>query len=106
MVPRDLFEKMAALALVAILLLGILSFRAFAVDVEDSPEILYKDSGPLPGDFGDVPPELTASLAADISAIRQDIDIFLYFVIPCSVAVLIVYLLCKWFCRTFVDSVL
>jgi len=109
MIPRDLFEKMAALALVAIALCGVLSIRAFALDMEDKsddPAVQYHDSGPLPGDLGGVSSDSSSSLADNILAIRQDMDILLYFVIPCSVAVLIIYLLCKWFCRTFVDSVL
>lgn len=39
MVPRDLFNKMAALALVAIFLVDVLSLQAFAA------ETLYQDSG-------------------------------------------------------------
>ena len=99
MVPRDQFEKMAVLALVAILLVGILSIKAFALDDENDgfeESIIYQDSGIPPID----------SFREDVSAIRQDLDILLYFVIPASAAVLFVYLLCKWFCRTFVDSVL
>ena len=48
MVPRDQFEKMAVLALVAILLVGILSIKAFALDDENDgfeESIIYQDSG-------------------------------------------------------------
>ena len=107
MVPRDLFNKMAILALVAIILLFSMFVRAFAAEPDE-----YLDSGPViekPRE-GDEPlepdPEDAASLLFEVSAIRQSLDIILYFVIPCSVAVLVVYLLCKWFCSTFVESVL
>ena len=103
MVPRELFNKMAVLALVAIILSCSLFVRAFATETED-----YLDSGPVIealGD-GDEPPSQEATLLSEIAAIRQSLEIILYFVIPCSVAVLVVYLLCKWFCSTFVDSVL
>ena len=102
MVPRDLFDRMAALALVAIVLLGILSLDAFAAEAP------YQDSGAAIGDLegpgGSEEP--SGSLLAEVAGIRQDMDIILYFVIPVSAAVLFVYLLCKWFCGTFVDSVL
>lgn len=103
MVPCDLFDRMAILALVAIILFCSLFVRAFATETED-----YLDSGPVieaPGD-GDEPPSQEATLLSEVAAIRQSLEIILYFVIPCSVAVLVVYLLCKWFCSTFVDSVL
>jgi len=99
LVPRDLFEKMAFLALVAILLVGALSIRAFAAEPDE-----YLDSGPVVEEYE--PGDEVSALLTEISAIRRSNEIFLYFVIPCSVAVLIVYLLCKWFCSTFVDSVL
>ena len=89
MVPRDLFNKMAVLALVAIILLCVLFVQAFAIEPDEYDD--YLDSGPIAG---------------EIAAIRRSLEIILYFVIPCSVAVLVVYLLCKWFCSTFVDSVL
>ena len=95
MVPRDLFDKMSALALVAIVLVAILSLEAFAA------EIPYQDSG-VALEESEEPP----GLLAEVAGIRQDMDIILYFVIPVSAAVLFVYLLCKWFCGTFVDSVL
>ena len=106
MVPRDLFDRMAILALVAIILFCSLFVRAFATETEE-----YLDSGPIievPGEGDELPGQVEASsvLLAEIAAIRRSLEIILYFVIPCSVAVLVVYLLCKWFCSTFVDSVL
>ena len=102
MVPRDLFNKMAALALVAIFLVAVLSLQAFAA------ETLYQDSGveiadPEGPGGSEEPP---GDLLAEVVLIRRDMDIFLYFVIPVSAAVLFVYLFCRWFCSTFVDSVL
>ena len=105
MVPRDLFNKMAVLALVAIILLCVLFVQAFAIEPAEYDD--YLDSGPIAGDIeGEEPPADSATLLSEIAAIHQSLDIILYFVIPCSVAVLVVYLLCKWFCRTFVESVL
>ncbi len=103
MVPRDLFDRMAILALVAIVLFCSLFVRAFAVETDE-----YLDSGPVIVDDNGEPPigEASSSLLSEVAAIRQSLEIILYFVIPCSVAVLVVYLLCKWFCRTFVESVL
>jgi hypothetical protein len=104
MVPRDLFDRMAILALVAIILFCSLFVRAFAVEADE-----YLDSGPVIVDDNGEPPistEDSSSLLSEVAAIRQSLEIILYFMIPCSVAVLVVYLLCKWFCRTFVESVL
>lgn len=112
MVPHNSFEKMALLALVAILLCGVLSIRALAVESDG-----YVDSGPLSEDFetgAPIPEDFETGtdgsdlslLLSEISAIRQSSEIFLYFVIPIAAAVLFVYQLCKWFCSTFVDSVL
>lgn len=106
MVPRDLFDRMAILALVAIILFCSLFVRAFATETEE-----YLDSGPIieaPGEGDELSGQEEASsvLLSEIAAIRRSLEIILYFVIPCSVAVLVVYLLCKWFCSTFVDSVL
>lgn len=107
MVPRDLFNKMAILALVAIILLFAMFVRALAAEPEE-----YLDSGPVieePGEGGELSEpgqEEADSLLSEVAAIRQSLDIILYFVIPCSVAVIVVYLLCKWFCSTFVESVL
>ena len=102
MVPRDLFDKMAALALVAIALLAVFSLDAFAADnpYQDSGFVAEDPEGP---GGSEEPP---GDLLTEVAGIRRDMDIFLYFVIPVSVAVLFVYLLCKWFCGTFVDSVL
>lgn len=105
MVPRDLFNRMAVLALVAIILLCALFVRAFASETDNHDE--YLDSGFIAGDTeGEEPPIDPTALFSEIAAIHQSLDIMLYFVIPCSAAVLVVYLLCKWFCSTFVDSVL
>lgn len=59
MIPRDQFEKMAVLALVAILLLAVLSIQAFATDMDDGLEkdTSYHDSGILPGYPGGSSPE-------------------------------------------------
>lgn len=102
MVPRDLFDRMAALALVAIALLLVFSLDAFAAEAsyQDSGVMLEDPEGP---GGSEEPP---ASLLAEVAGIRQDIDIILYFIIPVSAAVLFVYLFCRWFCGTFVDSVL
>ncbi len=101
MVPRDLFDKMAALALVAIALVAILSLEAFAAEApyQDSGVVAEESEGP---GGSEEPP----GLLAEVAGIRRDMDIILYVVIPVSAAVLFVYLLCKWFCSTFVDSVL
>lgn len=105
MVPRDVFNRMAVLALVAIILLCALFVRAFATETDEYDD--YLDSGPIAGDIdGEGPPADSSALLSEIAAIHQSLDIILYFVIPCSAAVLMVYLLCKWFCSTFVDSVL
>ena len=101
MIPRDQFEKMAVLALVAILLLAVFSIQAFATDMDDSFEedTSYHDSGILPGYPGGSFPE-------DVAAIRRDLEILLYFVVPASAALLFVYLLGRWFYSTFISSVL
>ena len=100
MIPREQFEKMAVLALVAILLLAVFSIQAFATDMDDG---LEKDtsyhSGILPGYPGGSFPE-------DVAAIRRDLEILLYFVVPASAALLFVYLLGRWFYSTFISSVL
>jgi len=48
MVPRDLFDKMSALALVAIVLVAILSLEAFAAEIpyQDSGVALEESEGP------------------------------------------------------------
>ena len=101
MIPREQFEKMAVLALVAILLLAVFSIQAFATDMDDGLEkdTSYHDSGILPGYPGGSFPE-------DVAAIRRDLEILLYFVVPASAAILFVYLLGRWFYSTFVASVL
>ena len=50
MVPRDLFDKMSALALVAIVLVAILSLEAFAAEIpyQDSGVALEESEGPAP----------------------------------------------------------
>ena len=78
---------------------------AFATETEE-----YLDSGPIieaPGEGDELPGQVEASsvLLSEIAAIRRSLEIILYFVIPCSVAVLVVYLLCKWFCSTLVERV-
>ena len=104
MVPQDLFNKMAVLALVAIILFCSFFVRAFATEADNHSE--YLDSGPVILDESEEPPVDPSALFSEIAAIHQSLDIMLYFVIPCSAAVLLVYLFCKWFCSTFVESVL
>lgn len=137
MVPRDLFNRMAILALVAILLAAALSLQAFAAEDD------FQDSGFFPGDTtedpsgdlsggpsepypedsspdgSEIPPDepsedepttlpddIPPGLVEDVSAIRQSLEILLYFVIPFSAALLFVYKFCMWFYYTFVRSVL
>lgn len=130
MVPRDLFNRMAILVLVAILLAAALSLQAFAAedDFQDSggsppenssvetPEPFPEDNPPDDsGNFSDepsedeptaLPEEIPTGLLEDVSSIRQSLEIILYFVIPLSAALLFVYKLCMWFYYTFVRSVL
>jgi len=94
MVPRDQFNKMAALALVAIILVALLSFKAFALEVD------YIDSGPPPEQGG------STDLLAEITSIRQSLDLILYFVIPFACAFFLVWKFCYWFYDTFIGSVL
>lgn len=95
MVPQDLFYKMAVLALVAIILLSLLSFKAFALDGGYEE---YMDSGPV-GEQG-------GSLSSDVAAIRQMMELVLYFAIPFAFAVMLVYKFCMWFYYTFIRTVL
>lgn len=130
MVPRDLFNRMAILALVAILLAAALSLQAFAAEdgFQDSggspPENSSAEtSEPIPednppddsGNFLDkpledepilLPDEIPPGLLEDVASIRKSLEIILYFVIPLSAALLFVYKLCMWFYYTFVRSVL
>ena len=81
MVPRDLFDRMAILALVAIILFCSLFVRAFATETEE-----YLDSGPIievPGEGDELPGQAEASsvLLSEIAAIRRSLEIILYFVI-------------------------
>lgn len=47
-----------------------------------------------------------SSVPADVSAIRQNSDIFLYFVIPVSCAFFLIFKFCVWFYSTFVKDAL
>lgn len=58
----------------------------------------YLDSGVSPAGW--------ETMAADIAAIRQSLDILLYFVIPFSFALFICWKLGQWFYCTFIRSVL
>lgn len=94
MVPRDQFYRMAALALIALILLVVVSVRAFAMEAPEE----YLDSG--------VPLAAGETLAADIAAIRQSLDVLLYFVAPFSFALFVCWKLGQWFYCTFIESVL
>lgn len=61
---------------------------------EDNP---YLDSG--------VPPD-QPTMEENISAIRRDLDVLLYGVLPLSIIILVFYLGCRWFKHTFIDSAL
>ncbi len=47
-----------------------------------------------------------SSVSADVSAIRQNSDILLYFVIPVSCAFFLIFKFCVWFYSTFVKDAL
>jgi len=94
MVPRDQFNKMAALALVAIIMLALLSFKAFAAEVD------YIDSGPPPEQGG------STNLLTEVTSIRRSLDLILYFVIPFAFVFFLVWKFCVWFYDTFVRGVL
>lgn len=47
-----------------------------------------------------------SSVSADVSAIRQNSDIFLYFVIPVSCAFFLIFKFCVWFYSIFVKDAL
>lgn len=130
-VPRELFLRMAALALVAILLSAALSLQAFAIgeDFQDSG-ITDGAGGTLPpvesGDEPQVPlPELPGgtledledepaplpegildSLAEDVHFIRQSIELLLYCIFPLGVALFLFVAFCRWFYCTFIETVL
>ena len=130
-VPRELFLRMAALALVAILLSAALSLQAFAIgeDFQDSG-ITDGVGGTLPpvesGDEPQVPlPELPGgtledledepaplpegildSLAEDVHFIRQSIELLLYCIFPLGVALFLFVAFCRWFYYTFLELVL
>ena len=77
MVPRDLFDKMSALALVAIVLVAILSLEAFAAEIpyQDSGVALEESEGP--GGSED-PPRRRAPVAGQ----PPDLDNNINLVIP------------------------
>jgi len=134
MVSRDLFNKMAILALVAILLAAALSLEASAAEddfhdsgppvdsgteilpdssVEELPDNPLEKPSPVDpsdelvkDDPGGVAGSDFVELLAEISGIRQSFDIFLYFAIPYCIAALFVYKFCVWFYYTFIGSVL
>lgn len=128
-VPRELFLRMAALALVAILLSAALSLQAFAIgeDFQDSgitdgageelPDVSPDDtpSEDVPEDLegetgGDSPaplPEgISDSLAEDVHFIRQSIELLLYCIFPLGVALFLFVAFCRWFYCTFLELVL
>lgn len=128
-VPRELFLRMAALALVAILLSAALSLQAFAIeeDFQDSgitdgageelldvppddtpPEDVPED---LEGETGDdspapLPEGISDSLAEDVHFIRQSIELLLYCIFPLGVALFLFVAFCRWFYCTFLELVL
>lgn len=132
MVPRELFLRMAALALVAILLSAALSLQAFAVgeDFQDSgfpggageelPDVSPDDAPPEPpedapedleGDAGEDSPDpssegISDGLAADVHFIRQSIELILYYLFPLGVALFLFVAFCRWFYCTFIGWVL
>ena len=97
MIPRDQFERMAALALVAIILSLAFACQAYA------SETGYIDSG--------IPPEqgeggTPGTLLGEVILIRQLLELLLCFVIPFAVAAWLVYKFCMWFYYTFIRMVL
>lgn len=112
--------KAISLVLAILFFLGFVSLQAFAAE----EEIPYQDTnmaegtdGEVPppnGGFesefnfpdGDIPPEEWTTFLDDVFAIRRDTELFIYFVIPFSWAILILYKSYRWFCSTFIESVL
>lgn len=128
-VPRELFLRMAALALVAILLSAALSLQAFAAgeDFRDSgitdgageelPDVSPDDTPSedvpedLEGETGDdspapLPEGISDSLAEDVHFIRQSIELLLYCIFPLGVALFLFVAFCRWFYCTFLELVL
>lgn len=124
MVPKDLFYKMAALALVAIILACLLSLHAFALDVEymDSghPPQLGVWEGEFPGSFwgfelpeseqyrdsGDPLEAEAGALLEEVTQIRKMLELILCFIFPFILALWLVYKFCMWFYYTFIRTVL
>ncbi len=112
--------KAISLVLAILFFLGFVSLQAFAAE----EEIPYQDTNMVEGtdggthppsggseselDFpdGEIPPEEWITFLEDVSAIRRDTELFIYFVIPFSWAILILYKSYRWFCSTFIESVL
>lgn len=93
MVPSDQFYRMAALALIAILLLLTFACQAYA-------------SGPSYIDSGIPPGEGPGTLLGEVFLVRQMLEFLIFTVIPCICAVWLIYKFCMWFYHTFVGTVL
>lgn len=70
----------------------------------DEEEVQILDSGKVL-DSG-FPPDYPTSLEQDVSAIRRDLDLILYQLTPLGIICFLFVWFCKWFKRTFVDSIL
>ena len=70
----------------------------------DEEEVQLLDSGKVL-DSG-LPPDVPSSLEKDVSAIRRDLDLILYQLTPLGIICFLFVWFCKWFKRTFVDSIL
>ena len=105
MIPQDQFDRMAALALVAILLLFTFACQAYAAETG------YLDSGPPPEQVegegsGELLEAAAGTFLGEIILIRQLLELMLYFALPFAVAALLVYKFCMWFYHTFIRTVL
>lgn len=70
----------------------------------DEEEVQLLDSGKVL-DSG-LPPDVPSSLEKDVSAIRRNLDLILYQLTPLGIICFLFVWFCKWFKRTFVDSIL
>lgn len=70
----------------------------------DEEEAQLLDSGRVL-DSG-LPPDVPSSLEKDVSAIRRNLDLILYQLTPLGIICFLFVWFCKWFKRTFVDSIL
>lgn len=103
MVPQNQFDRMALLALVAIILLLTFACRAYAAEID------FQDSGPLfelgeGEELGGAPG--TGTLLGEVTQIRQMMELVLYFAIPFFCAGWLVYKFLMWFYYTFIRTVL